>query len=311
METTTEEKGRLAGNLACFAAYAIFGFNVICCKDIALDGRISPMALFCLRAFGAAILFWLLSVLSPEARRERICKKDLPMIAAASLLGLFFTQLTFLKAMTMTTAIDAAVVGTLSPVLTLIISSIVARERIEAGKAGGIALSLAGVLLLVYNSSTVSGGAERTTGGGFALMFCNALCFALYLSLFRNLIRKYSVITFMKWMFLISSLAAMPFSFNALGAVPWHEIPTKIALEAAYVVFFATFVAYFLIPLGQKLIKPVYVCIYSYVQPVITMVIGLWLGIDSLSLLKAAATAMVFAGVAAVNFIPGKKVGGR
>ena len=38
-----ERKSSLIGNLACFAAYAIFGFNIISCKSIALDGNVTPM----------------------------------------------------------------------------------------------------------------------------------------------------------------------------------------------------------------------------------------------------------------------------
>ncbi len=57
-----EKNSALVGNLACFTAYAIFGFNIISCKSIALDGNTTPMALFCLRSFGATALFWIWSL---------------------------------------------------------------------------------------------------------------------------------------------------------------------------------------------------------------------------------------------------------
>ena len=113
----------LTGNLACFAAYAIFGFNIVSCKSIALDGNITPMALFCLRSFGAAALFWLWSLFFGQ--RGQIAKGDLWKVAVASFLGLFMTQLSFLFAITKTTAIDASIMSTLSPIMTLIISAIV------------------------------------------------------------------------------------------------------------------------------------------------------------------------------------------
>ena len=59
------KRDTLTGNLACFAAYALFGFNIISCKRIALDGNITPMALFCLRSFGAAALVMGLDTLGP------------------------------------------------------------------------------------------------------------------------------------------------------------------------------------------------------------------------------------------------------
>ena len=50
----------LKGNLYCFLAYFIFGFNIIFCKNIAADGTVSPIVMFLLRSGGALILFLLL-----------------------------------------------------------------------------------------------------------------------------------------------------------------------------------------------------------------------------------------------------------
>ena len=41
-----ERQSSLIGNVACLAAYAIFGFNIRSCKSIALDVSLTPMALF-------------------------------------------------------------------------------------------------------------------------------------------------------------------------------------------------------------------------------------------------------------------------
>lgn len=76
----------------------------------------------------------------------------------------------------------------------------------------------------------------------------------------------------------------------------------------AFVVVGATFIAYFLIPYGQKRLRPVVVCMYTYVQPVIAMVIALVMGLDTLGPLKIAATLLVFLGVGRVNFVPKKRL---
>ena len=93
-----EKNSALIGNLACYTAYAIFGFNIISCKNIAIDGNITPMALFCLRSFGATALFWIWSLFS--APHDQIEKKDIWKVTIASFLGLFMTQLSFLFAIT-------------------------------------------------------------------------------------------------------------------------------------------------------------------------------------------------------------------
>ena len=126
------------------------------------------------------------------------------------------------------------------------------------------------------------------------------------MGIFKPVIRKYSVVTFMKWMFLFSSLMALPFSFRAFQASNLAAVPMDVFWQIAYVVVFATFVAYFLIPIGQKRLRPVVVCMYTYVQPVIAMVIALIMGLDHLTALKVAASLLVFIGVGLVNFVPKK-----
>ena len=299
-----ESNSALVGNLACFGAYAIFGFNIISCKNIALDGNVTPMALFCLRSFGATALFWIWSLFT--AHREQIERKDLWKVAVASFLGLFMTQLSFLFAITKTTAIDASIMSTLSPIMTLVISAIVIHERITWSGIAGIALSLVGVLILIFNCVSIRSGADSTSIWGLLGMVVNTLSFASYVGIFKPLIQKYSVVTFMKWMFLFSSLMALPFSFGAFGASNLAAVPMGVVWQILFVVVGATFIAYFLIPIGQKRLRPVVVCMYTYVQPVIAMVIALALGIDHLTLLKVLASILVFTGVGLVNFVPKK-----
>ena len=264
--------------------------------SIALDGNVTPMALFCLRSFGATALFWLWSLFT--APHEHIHREDVWKVVIASFLGLFMTQLSFLFAITKTTAIDASIMSTLSPIMTLVISALVIQEKITWSGVAGIALSLVGVLILIYNCVSIRSGADSTSIWGILGMLVNTLCFAAYV--------KYSVVTFMKWMFLFSSLMALPFSFRAFQASNLAAVPMDVFWQIAYVVVFATFVAYFLIPIGQKRLRPVVVCMYTYVQPVIAMVIALIMGLDHLTALKVAASLLVFIGVGLVNFVPKK-----
>ena len=298
MSTGLNKKPILTGHLACFGAYCIFGFNIICCKNISNAGVLTPMDLFCLRATGATLLFWLLSLFMPK---EKMDPKDLPKVFLASMLGLYLTQISFLKAVTMTTSIDLSIANTCTPILTMVVAAIFLKEPITGKKVGGILVSLAGVLILVFNSVGLGGGASETKPMGIVLTIVNALTFALYLGIFRPLISKYNVVTFMKWMFLFSMLMALPFNARHLASVPFGQIESKVLWQVAFVVVFATFVAYFLIPVGQKRLRPTVVSMYNYVQPTIATIISIAIGLDHLTWKKVVAMVLVFSGVWIVN----------
>ena len=292
-----QNNDQLKGHLSIAAAYTIFGLNLVFCKDIANSGAVSPYVLFTLRAIGASALFWLLSLFTPK---ERVDQKDYWKIAAASLVGLFIPQMTFLMAITMTSAIDTAIIGTLGPVFTMIFAFLFLKEPITGKKAGGVALSFAGILFLIFNS-VHEGGAAATSPMGVALLLVNSLSFSLYLGLFRPLISKYSVITFMKWSFLFSLIVSLPISAKGLVTTDYAAIPWNVLWEIGYLIFFATFVAYFLIPYGQKFIRPTLVSMYSYLQPIIAAIVSILAGVDTLSWQKILASVLVVGGVILVS----------
>jgi drug/metabolite transporter (DMT)-like permease len=105
----------------------------------------------------------------------------------------------------------------------------------------------------------------------------------------------------MKWIFLFSALMSMPLSFKEVFSLSWTQIPPAQMWELGYLIVFATFFAYFLIPYGQKRIRPTLVSMYSYIQPIIATVISIIIGMDILTWQKLLAAAMVFGGVIIVS----------
>ena len=287
------------GHISAFIAYSIFGFNIIICRDLSTLALISPMGLLCFRVAGAAALFWLTSLFLPK---EKVDVKDFPKIFLASMLGLFLTQWSFLKASTMTTPFDTSILTPLTPIFTMFIAAIVLKEPITLKKAGGVALSFIGVIFLVFNTVRVdSNSVTETQPMGIVYMIGNCIFFAMYLGAFRPLITKYSVVTFMKWMFLFSAIVAIPFDIKELVHLNMAAMPAKYLLELGFVILFSTFVAYFLIPVGQKVLRPTVISLYGYLQPIIATVMGIVTGMDHLTWQKIIAAALVFTGVILVN----------
>ena len=261
------------GHAAAAAAYIIFGINVVVCRDIAIEGHIEPIVLFSMRALVAGALFWLLALLGTKRRRdeetsgrEKVPSKDLLKLAGAAILGLFLPQLTFLHAIVYTTPVDLSVMSTTTPIFTMFVAAIFLREPITWKKVLGVAMS-----------------------------------FALYLGTCRNLISRYSVVTGMKWMFLVAFLVSLPFSLPKLATTHFAAVSTQVWWEIGFMIFFSTFIAYYLIPVGQKRIRPTLVSMYGYLQPIIAIAVAIWTGMDHLTVTKVVAAIFVFSGVWVVN----------
>lgn len=286
------------GHLACAAAYVIFGINVVVCRDIATDGGIAPIVLFSMRALVAGALFWLASLFT---KKEKVPWKDLLRLAGAGFLGLFMPQLTFLHAIAHTTPVDLSVMSTTTPIFTMFVAAIFLKEPITWKKAFGVALSFGGILWLILQSTFGGNGASETEPIGIAFCFANYIVFALYLGTCRKLIARYSVVTSMKWMFLVSFIISIPFTVPHLPSTDFMAVPSYVWWEIGFMIIFSTFIAYYLIPVGQKRIRPTLVSMYGYLQPIIAIAVAIWTGMDRLTFTKILAAILVFTGVWVVN----------
>ena len=293
------DKRSIFGHSAAFIAYAIFGFNIIVCKDLTSGGLIPPLGIFTLRSLVAGSLFWIVSLFQPK---EKIDKQDYIKIFAASMLGFFTCQITFLVGLPYITPMDCSVLTAMAPIYTMAVAAIVIKEPITFQKAGGVAISFAGIIYLIVSRVTAPGGISESTPFGIFMLILNSLSFSMYLGIFKPLIAKYSVVTFMKWIFLFSACAAVPFSAKGLVNVNWACIPAIQYAELGYLIICATFISYYLIPLAQKRIRPTLISMYSYVQPIIAIAISIAIGMDTLTWQKALATILVFGGVIIVSY---------
>ena len=289
----------ILGHSAALIAYAIFGFNIIVCKDLTSEGLIPPLGIFTLRSLVAGSLFWIVSLFQPK---EKVDKKDFIKIFAAAMLGFFTCQITFLVGIPHITPMDCSILTAVQPIYTMVIAAIAIKEPISLKKAGGVALSFAGVIYLILSRVTAPGGVTESTPFGIVMLILNSLSFAMYLGIFKPLINKYSAVTFMKWIFFFSACTATPFALKGLINVDWAAIPAKQYSELAYLIICATFISYFLIPVAQKRIRPTLVSMYTYLQPIIAIAISIAIGMDVLTWQKILASILVFGGVVIVSF---------
>ena len=261
-------------------------------KEAMLHG-IDGIDLVSFRVFGGAVLFWITSFF---LEREHIPVRDIVRLAGAGLLALVFNQCSFTIGLSITSPSNASIMATSTPIFAMILSFLILHEPITVRKAGGVALGCIGTCLIILTSAS-SGDSRVGNIWGDLLCVSAQLSFALYLSLFKPLISKYSLITVNKWMFTWGTVLIWPFSVGHVMDIDFASVPASAWWETAYVVVFGTYLGYICMTVGQKILRPTVVSVYNYVQPVVAVSVSLMLGLAVFKGVQALAAALVFVGV--------------
>ena len=286
----------LFAHLCLFFACAFWGLMAPLGKDAMTHG-FTGLDMVTFRVTGGAILFWLTSLFTPK---EHVPKKDLLMLIGAAVFGLVTNQCCYTIGLGITSPSNASIMTTSMPIFAMILSFAILREPITWMKGGGVALGCMGAIALVMTSAA-SGDSKVGDLRGDLLCLSAQFSFALYLSLFNKLIRRYSVITVNKWMFLWALVLLSPFTSGEVLATPWESISARAWMEVGFVVFFGTFVAYILTMVAQQTLRPTVVSVYNYVQPLVAVSVSVAVGLATFSLGQAMGALLVFAGVALVT----------
>ena len=181
-------------------------------------------------------------------------------------------------------------------ILGAFLAALFLKEPVTNKKVLGIFCGAIGALLLILgNGHATQKGNGSLTGD---LLCLTAQCsFAVYLTIFKKLIQKYTVVTCMKWMFTYATIVILPFTYKDLAILPWAEIPPTTWFETAFVVFVATYLAYIMMMTGQKLLRPTIVSMYNYVQPIVACIVSVATGLGVFGWSQGAAVLLVFGGV--------------
>jgi len=285
------ENKKLPGHIALFSANIIFGLNTPVSRML-MPEIMSPYTLTLFRLAGGTILFWSTSLF---LKKERVPPKDILMLFFASIFALVLNQLPYFVGLSITSPIDASIVVTLLPILTMILAAVFIKEPITLKKIIGVLIGASGALLLVFTSETPKTGESNFWGN--IIVFGAVASFAIYLTAFKKLITRYSPITVMKWMFLFATVMCYPFCHKTLMQTDFALISNGTYWKIGYIVIFATYISYMLIPIGQKVLRPTTIGMYNYLQPVVASFLAVAIGIDTFGIEKAISGALVFIGV--------------
>lgn len=284
------DKARLKGHGAMLGAEILWGVSAPLGKAI-LAGGMTPLMLTDCRMIGAAVLFWIASCFLPK---EEVSPKDLLGMFFASMCGVVINQCCFVWGLSLTSPVNASIITTSLPILTMVLAAIVLREPVTRLKVCGVFLGAIGALVLILGSVSDSGEGRS---GGDILVICAQLAFTCYLVFFKKLITRYTPVTLMKWMFTYASICVIPFTYNDWIAMDWTAAQPIVIWGAAAFAIGPTFLSYLLLPIGQRYLRPTVTAMYNYVQPIVASFVAISVGLGQFTTTDGISILLVFTGV--------------
>ena len=290
------------GHLALLVANVSWGLMAPFLKDLLNEGVITPMALSGFRIIGGALLFWLVSLfVTNKGTVEKVEHRDILPLIMASLLVIGLNQVLIILGMSYASPVDASVVCSLTPIFTLVFGAVLMSFAITWVKVLGVIAGFGGALLFIFAGEADAAINVSNPLLGNTLCLLAQVCGALYLVCFGKLIAKYSILTLMKWMFLISAIAILPLTLGDMLSVEWSSLSLSGYFDFAFILLFGTCLAYMLIPVAQRRVDPTVIAMYNYLQPIVAVVFSVLAGLAVLNSMNMLATLLVFVGVWLVN----------
>ena len=200
-------KKRSIAHTALVFTNIFFAINLSAVKHLTNNQLVQAFGLNVVRVGVSALLFWVLYLIKPV--NIRIDKSDRMRLFLCAVAGIAINQLLFIKGLSLTYPIHAALLLLITPILIVIIAAWILKERLGFLKPAGLALGILGALVLVLAKSN-SGNADDVLLGDLFIII-NAISYTIYFIIVKPLMVKYDAIVILRWVFTIGLVLVLPF----------------------------------------------------------------------------------------------------
>ncbi len=258
---------------------------------------VKPFGLNVVRIGVSVLLFWAMFVIRPVS--IKIDKPDRMRLFLCAVSGIAINQLFFIKGLSLTYPIHAALLLLITPILIVFIAAWILKERLGIFKLAGLALGILGALVLILSKDS-SGNGENVLPGDLFIII-NAISYTIYFIIVKPLMLKYNAIVILRWIFTIGLVLVLPFGWVEFTEIPWQQYNAVDYTSMGLIVITGTFLAYLFNLYGIKNLGASVAGFYIYTQPVFAALIAMLFLHEHLALYKIIAAALIFSGVYLAN----------
>lgn len=258
---------------------------------------VHPFGLNLIRVGVSTALFWLLIFVMPH--KPGIRKEHIGRLVLCSLTGVVINQLLFIKGLSLTFSMHAALLMLVTPVFVTIAAAWLVKEPFTLFKVTGLALGIGGAVMLVALKENSGSGSNVFLGDVFIII--NAISYAFYFVLVKPLMKEYHPFHIIRWIFTIGLLFMLPVGWSEFSKIQWEVFTLKDYAGLGFIVLGATFLAYLFNLYGISKLGASVAGAYIYTQPIFATLIAIFILNESLTLYKIIAASLIAGGVLLVN----------
>jgi drug/metabolite transporter (DMT)-like permease len=195
-------------------------------------------------------------------------------VISACLVGFFWGMFAALR---LTSVLNTATIFTLIPAITAAFSAMILRERLQPVAGLALSVGLVGAVWVVFRGNLDAFLAlDLGKGDGIFLAACFGM--AAYSPILKRLHRgePMPVVTF--WTFVTGVGWLLLISGNRIADVDWSAISWQVYGGIAWLAVFTTLVTFFIYQSSVAVIGPTRVMSYTYLNPVLVLLVGLGFG---------------------------------
>lgn len=284
-------------HLALIFTNLFFAINLSVVKHLTNQQLAKPFGINVVRVGISAMLLWLMYLLKPV--EVKIQKEDRKRLFLCAVTGIAINQLLFLKGLSLTYSIHAALLMLTTPILIVFIAAWILKERLGIFKTIGLAFGISGALVLILAKDNTGNGNDILFGD--TLIIINAISYTIYFILVKPLMLKYDPIVIIRWIFTFGFVMVLPFGWTEFVQIPWEKYTVVDITSIGLIVFTGTFLAYLFNVYGIKILGASVAGFYIYTQPVFAALIAMVFLQEELTMYKIIAAALIFTGVYLAN----------
>lgn len=260
--------------------------------NLLLGRYIEPLAMVTASLIVAAMLSWLPAIWDGC---EQINKKDWGLIVVAALLMGLTRKVMMMFGLSRTSPIDGSIIATIVPLIVLVVSVIARVDRFTVRRVVGLLIGFSGAVAVVLTSETPAHVKSELWGN--VMMICSGVVTALYMVIFRPLVAKYRVTTLLRAIYTISAVVMLPFGIDSIIEIDFGDMNARLWGAAAFVLIVPTYLPNLLLNYSLRYLKPTMSSTYTYIQPVLAVVLSVAMGLDRLHFDTALFALLLFVGV--------------